>query len=613
MPARAEDSGVPRQSLVAQGTPRVPGRLDLWANGLGFRTLAFVAATAVIVLIALPLLSLLVQAVLPNLFSVPPSLTPSVAGLQSLIQDPYTLGAGVDSLLLATATAVVASIIGIAISYLIVLTDMPGRRLVWGIVWLIFIAPSFLLAQGWELLLEPGGLAGNLLGGILTRTLLSPWGVLFVLSLKLFPFATLAVAPALEGLGQDSVHAARLSGASWSVTWRRILLPLIAPAIIAGALIVFAEVLSDFGVAATLAQSAQFPLVTYAIYSALETFPVNFSEAAAAALLLVGSVAVAQWGQRATAGRRAYGTRVGGVQSLAPVSLGRWRGPALAACLGFAVIAFAVPAATMAIGSVTREGAGGLVVQGLHWTWQNYAQAFRIPYGTDAFVRSFLYAAAAATLGVVLGLLITLAWRRNGGWVTGILQGLLTTTIAVPGIVLGAGYIFFWDQPLLNHVGLLLYGTPFALLLAYVAGGLPYSVRIATGAMAQVPDRMVWAARASGAGLAASIRRIVVPMLGDTWIRIWLMLFAGVMFELPVSQLLYPPGGPTLAVSIVHQFNSTRFGVGAALTVLSTTGVLALTGIIMGARRLFGRHPQSRRRSGPDFTPASPENGGGHP
>lgn len=583
--------GLPRRAdASAPRAARPAGRLASVLAGLGYRTLGLGAAVAVIVLIALPLLSLLVQAALPSLFSAPASLTPSLGGVQSLLQDPYTLASGVDSLVLAALTAVVASAIGLGVAYLVVLTDFRYRSLLWGLVWLVFIAPSFLLAQGWELLLSPGGLATGLAGGLFTRTLLSPVGVLCVLALKLFPFATLAVAPALEGLGQDAVHAARLAGADAFAAWRRILLPLIAPSLFAGGLIIFAEVLGDFGVAATLAQSANFPLVTYSIYAALEQFPANFSEAAAASLLLVGSVALAQWGQRAAAGRRVYATRAGGSRSLAPVRLGSSQGVTVALCALLALLAFVVPAGTTFVASF-RPSVGAGLGPGA-FTLANYVAALHLSYGAESFVRSLVYAALAALIGTFLGLWITLAWRRGGGLTALLLQGLLTTTIAVPGIVLGAGYIFFWDQPALAHVGLILYGTPAALLLAYVAGGLPYAVRVATGAMAQVPESAVSAARASGAGLAALVRHIVVPMLGGTWLRIGLMLFAGVMFELPVSQLLYPPGGPTLAVSIVHQFNSTLFGVGAALTVLSTTGVALVAALLLvfvgGGRRQAG-------------------------
>ncbi len=585
------DSPNPRGSdphHVAKGSgERSPARRNRLSLRIGEGGLSLAAALIVVGLVVLPLLVLLVQAIAPNAFNTPPSLQLSLAGLESLFTDPYTLTSGLDSLLLAAATAVLASAIGVLVAYFLALTDIPAKGVLWGVVWLILIAPSFLLAQGWELLLAPGGLTHALLGGALTRTLLSPAGVMLVLALKLFPFSTIAVSSAFEGLGQDVVHAGRLSGARSTMVWRRILLPLLLPAILAGGLIVFAEVLSDFGIAATLAQTANFPLATFAIYAALEQFPVNFSQAAATSLLLVAAVTIAQGIQRRVSGRRSYVTRWGGNQTLVPVALGRRRGWLFGGMLAFFAVAFGIPAGTTVLASFIPSGAGGLVTSG-HFTLANYQAAWRVPYGAASFGVSLEYGLVAATLGMLATLIIALAWRRRSTWLTGTLQVFLTTAIALPGIVLGAGYIFLWNAPGVQTLGL--YGTPVVLGLAYIAGGLPYAVRVVSGAIAQVPGGAVDAARLSGARLVAQLRFIIVPMLQDTWLRVWLMLFTGVLFELPVSQLLYPPGEPTLAVSIVHQFNGQRFGLGAALTVLSTAsaGVAAL-GLSYGIARLARR------------------------
>jgi len=113
------------------------------------------------------------------------------------------------------------------------------------------------------------------------------------------------------------------------------------------------------------------------------------------------------------------------------------------------------------------------------------------------------------------------------------------------------------------------------------------------GSMVQIPPNAIFAARIGGAGLLRVIYRIFVPLLSDTWFRVWLIIFAGVMFELPVSELLYPAGSPTLAVGIMHQVHAMRFGVGAALTVSATI----MTGFIIASVHLllsFTRRRKSR-------------------
>lgn len=541
-----------------------------WPALSGFGLLGFAVGAAVAVLLVLPLLALLGQAVVPGLFGTPLRLTPTLAVLAGLFGQPYTVQAAVDSAVLGAAVAVAATSLGAAVAYLLERTDLPGKRLFTGATWLVFLAPSFLLAQGWEMLLAPGGLWG---AGPLSGALLSPLGVGAVLTLKLFPFAVFAVQSGLRGLGGDYERAARLAGANRWQTWRRVLLPLLLPALLAGATIVFAEVLGDFGVAATLAQSANFPLVTYAIYAALETFPANFAQAAASSLLLVAAVGLAQGVQSHLFGRRSFATRHQSATVPERHPLGRWRRWAGAGMAALFVLALGVPAASTFAASLLRQLAGGLSASNV--SLANYGALPGLTYGAGALLRSLGLAAGAASLGVVVGLFTLLALRRRSGAGT-FLQLVLTATIAIPGIVLGAGYIFFWNQPWLAHVGLLLYGQPAALLLAYVAGGLPYAVRVGGGALAQVPESLVQAARVAGGGLYATVRRIIGPLLLDTWGTIWLMLFATTVFELPASELLYPAGRPTVAVAIVHQMHNQAFGVGAALSV-AATAVLGLT------------------------------------
>ncbi len=520
---------------------------------------------------------------MPSLFGVPASLRLSGAGFGAMAADPYALQSGLDSLALGLATAVVATALGALVAWLLTLADLPARRLYAGLVWAVFLAPSFLIGQGWSLLLSPGGLGAGVVGG----ALLSPVGVMVVLSLKLFPFATFTVQSGLEGLGDEVIQAGRISGARGLTVWRRILIPLLLPALIAGGLIIFAEVLSDFGVAATLAQSANFPLTTYAIYAALESFPTNFSEAAAMSVLLVALVMLAQTAQRRAVGRRGFATRWGGHKPLARRLLGRWRGTAACGLGLLFAIGLGVPAVSTFLSSVTVHMGAGFALTNL--TFSFYQAAISVPYGMSAFALSLGLAAAAASLTLALGILQSFSWRRQSSPLSRLVDIILTTSIAVPGIVLGAGYIFLWNQPWLAAVGLDLYGTTVLLVLGYIATGLPYAVRLASSAMTQLPEGQVSAARLAGASTRKVLGRIVIPQLAPTWLRIWLLVFAGAVFELPMSMLLYPPGQPTAAVAILHQFHSMQIGTGAALTVLATLGlgavVLALSALLARVTR----------------------------
>src|SRR6202041_4087134 len=112
-----------------------------------------------------------------------------------------------------------------------------------------------------------------------------------LLGLRCVPFSYLAITAALAGLGQEFEDAARVHGASRAAAMR-LIIPILAPAIWSALAIGFAESISDFGVAATLAYNSNFSLATYQLYQAIDNFPPSFPAASAMGALLVAAVAI---------------------------------------------------------------------------------------------------------------------------------------------------------------------------------------------------------------------------------------------------------------------------------------------------------------------------------
>ncbi len=155
---------------------------------------------------------------------------------------------------------------------------MPLRGIIAVTPWLVFLTPSYLKALAWVLLMSSGGYLAQL--GILPQSWSEAFfgleGLVFVHTLGLFPLASFIIASALAGLGSELEDAARLSGSSPLKIWLRINGPLLAPAIALSVIATFAEVLSDFGLASTIARTSNFGVLTYGIYSATSDYPVDF-------------------------------------------------------------------------------------------------------------------------------------------------------------------------------------------------------------------------------------------------------------------------------------------------------------------------------------------------
>lgn len=549
--------------------------------GLGLGALAL--------LILLPLLAVVAQAVFPHLFARHPNLRFDPRALRGVLDTPLDFRMLADSVLMSLGAGLAAAICGGGLALVVGRTDVPGRGLWNGLVWCTLLLPSFLVAEGWTFFLQPMGLLSRAVREPLgwPGVFASPWGVGAILALKFFPFAFLAVSAALPWIGGEQEAVARTLGARRWRVWRRVYLPLLLPFFASGAAIVFADVLSDFGVAITVAESHQFPLLTYGIYSAIYDIPTDFGGAGALSLLLALAVGMAILLQFWFLAAGRFATIHSGYRPPEPARLGPWRWPAVAAVIAFFLLALGIPAGSIAWESVSRSLSFGL--GSYHLTLANYA-ALRTQVGSrglTALGYSLRLAAVTATAAVLLGTLLAYLGTHGSGRLGTFLEGVSLWTISIPGIILAAGYVFLWNEPWLERAHLNLYGTVWALTLAYLAGGLPYVLRFQTGSLAQLDGRLLSAARVLGAGLGRLLGRVVLPLVADSVLILWLFVLANTAFELPASEFLYPPGHPTLAVEVNHFFNSELYGVGTALAVTAAALLIVLVLALRGVLRRF--------------------------
>lgn len=546
-----------------------------------------VPSLLLLLFIVYPLAAIILQSVFPHIYDPLPTLTLSLDGVKEVFTTRQNYLAFLNSLWLGVLTALLASILGTLLAFLARRTDLPLRKTMDGLVWIVFFTPSFLMGEAWSLIFIRGGIPDQLLHfpDALINGFLSPVGVVFILTLKSFPFVYLSVTAALQWLGSEFEDAARLSGARRWRAWLSINVPLLFPAILAAALIVFAEAISDFGTAATIAQNANVTLITYQIYTAINTSPVNFELAAALSLFLFLAIGLALLAQAGILRTRSFQVISGKNRPALLLPLGLWKWPATIFCALVFLLALVLPLGMCLLLSLLHAFGQGLTAS--NWTLDNYAAALaRGSDNLDALQRTFWLAFANASITSILGLPIAFIIRRTRLPGRQLLSFVTLLTIAVPGIILACGYIFAWNAPYLEYIGIggatgiEFYGTVWVLLAAYIGGSLPYATRLGSGALEQVGQTMLEAGRVQGAGLFQLLTRIIGPLLRSSLISIWLLVFTGTMFELAASELLYPPGEPTMPVLIVGLFGTFRFGQGMALAMLNV-GLVALALIVM--------------------------------
>ncbi len=549
-----------------------------------------------LLLIFYPLAAIILQSVFPKLYAAKPDITPQFGLIAQVLSQRHTYVAVFNTLWISVITAVLTCVFGTLLAILTERTDLPGRRVFRLFVWLVFFTPSYMLGEAWTLILIRGSLPDHYLhfSQAFIKTFLSPLGVIIVLSLKGFPLTYLAVSAALQGLGSEFEEAAHVAGARPLRAWLSINMPLLVPAIFAGGLLTFADSISDFGTAATIAQNASVPLVTYQLYSAVYSSPVDFSQAATLSVLLFVLTIGALFLQGRFLRSRSFQVISGRTRPAHRISLKRWKIPALAFCVIVFSLALFIPGLISTLSSFTHFLERGLDPSNL--SLENYTKVLQGNTNDGAALgRSFVLSLIAASISGVVGLPVAFIIRRTNLPGRRLLSFLTVATVAVPGLVLACGYIFAWNAPWLGTFGIgtpngfRIYGTSWGLLFVYIAGGLPLAARLGIGSLDQIGQSLLDSARVQGANLFQLLTQVIAPLMRSSLLSTWLLVFSGSMFALATSELLYPAGQPTAAVAIVKYFNDLRYGVGMALTVLTVIAVSIMLLMLRAIPWLIGR------------------------
>jgi iron(III) transport system permease protein len=403
-------------------------------------------------------------------------------------------------------------------------------------------------------------------------------GLIFVISCYTFPYIFVLVANALDRIPGDLEDASSmLGGGAWR-TARSITIPLALPALLAGALVAFLQAMTLFGSPAILALPAGFHTMTTKIWSLFQ-FPPKPELGAAASLPLLILTIVLLRAQALVLGRRGY-TVVGGKSGPPrPVRLGALRWPALLLCLAMLCLPVFLPYGALLNAALSRVASQPLTPS--TFTLHNiYFVFFELSATKLAMKNTFLLGLMAATCGTVLALVI--AYLTSRAAVTGyrVLGFLATAPIAIPGIVLGVGLFLAYTRG-----PVVLYGTLWILLIAYVTIELPAAYQQLQSAFRSLSPELEEASRILGATRLRTLRDVTAPLLGPSLVATWCFIFVAVVRELSAAVILFTSETKVLSVLI---FDLKESGDLAAIAVLGLTMLVLTAAVIIAANRLPG-------------------------
>jgi iron(III) transport system permease protein len=500
----------------------------------------------------------------------------AVLGSMKIIVNTVMVG------VLSTALAVV---IGGTLAIVLIRVDTPGRRVLERLMTLPLYITPLLTAIAWSWLGSPrGGLINKFAREVLGLSdglvnLHSPIGVIVVAALSYVPLVFLLVGGALRGMDPSLEDSARVHGASPLGAFRRVTAPLVLPAVLGSALLVFVQAIGLFSVPAVLGMPSNFYVATTEIYRLLDNYPPRVGQAAAWGLVLlavtVGLVAL----QGAILNRRSFVTITGKAFRPRIVRLGRVRYVLAAAAWTYVALAVALPVLTLvwaaSISFLTVD------IKLMQFSLKHFHYIlFEYPKTYLALQNSLLLGAATATIVCALGLAISWVVIRTRSRTRPYLDQVSMFPLSTPAMVFALGLLWV-------YVGLKvlpIYGTIWILLVAYVTHYLPFGVRAASGALRQLHPELEDAARVSGASWSKTIRLVTFPLTRPTLAAVWTLLFIFAMQEVSSSILLYSSRSIVLSVVVFDLWEAGNPSGLAALSVLQLAVTFVAMLILIRAR-----------------------------
>jgi iron(III) transport system permease protein len=519
----------------------------------------------------------------------------TLANFVRLFTDATIRKAFLISLAMASLVGLFSCIVATPLAWLVARTDMPGQRLVRSLVMASFVTPPFLGAIAWAMLAAPNsGILNNIyrwaFGLDQSQSLFNIYtftGLVFAITCYSFPFVFTLVANAFDKVPSDLEEASAILGGKPSTTLRRVTLPMVLPAMLAGSLVAIVQAFTMFGSPAILALPAGFHVITTKIWSYFQ-FPPRLDLAAASAVPLLAVTMLLLWGQRWLLGRRGYTVLGGKSGTPRRVKLGHWKWLAGAYVLFILCVTILFPYLALLKVALTHN-----ISEPLSWnslTLHNFHFVlFEFSSTRLAIWNTLILGLATATIATIIALVVSYLVTRRAVRGASLLGILATAPIAIPGIVLGVGLFLAYANPTFG-----LYGTLWILLIAFMTIELPAGYQQLSSAFHGVHPELEEASRILGATRIKTLWQITAPLLRTSLVAAWCFVFIGTIRELSATVLLTT--APTKLVSVII-YDLNESGDYGAIAVLGLLLLVVSFTVVLIANRvpvLGGADPKSQ-------------------
>ena len=503
---------------------------------------------------------------------------------QTVVFSKDNVDAMTNTVIIGFAVTIFGTIVGLFYAWLLGRSDIPCKGLMRALFMIPYMFPPFFGAMAWDMLLSGrGGYVNTWLMntfGLETAPLNinSLWGIIFVEVSYYFPFVFMQVVSALERMDPTLEESARIAGASQGTVIRKITIPLVTPAISAGALLILISSLAHFGVPAILGFSKQIYTLPTVIYACIDRAGGSFEgirQGAALSILLVFVVAMALILQKIVLSSGSYDIIKGKSMRPTLIKLRGAKYPLLVLSVLTLIVIVLVPLVMIFLEGLVK--AYGLPLVPENFTLENFRNLATSKATMDSIQNSLLLSISAGVICMFLGVMVAYVVIKIKPRGKEILEMLSVLPYSIPGTVLAIGVILAWSGALW---GISLYNTIWIILVAYMARYLSFSMKSASASLQQVHPSLEEAARACGASHTESLKDVTLPLIRPAMVAGFFLIFLPSMRELTTSILLYGPYTRTLGVQIFALRDSGQIPQASALAAIAILIIIVCNFIV---------------------------------
>lgn len=481
----------------------------------------------------------------------------------------YYLNTMYNSFKVTITATLISATLGISMAYLTRSVQIRGTKMLNIFIVMAYLSPPFIGAYAWIQILGRAGVVTRFVNGALHTNfegIYGYWGIVLVFALQSFPLIYMYVSGALQNMDNSLNEAAESLGATPLERMKDIILPLLLPTVLAGALLVFMRVFSDFGTPMLIGEGYRtFPTVLYSQFMGEVSNDDFFS--AALCVIIIAFTLIFFFIQRWIAHRHTY--HMSALKPMQPKQAPPMKSFLCHLFVYSVVFLGMLPQLTVIITSFLEENTAHMFTN--KFTLINYVNTI-FSKNSRVVANTYLFGIAAIALVVVCGVLISYLAERRRSFLTSSVDTLTMLPYIIPGTVLGISFLYAFNSP-----PLVLSGTALIIIISLSIRRMPYTIRSCNATIGQISPSVEEAAVSLGASEMRSFWEITIPMMLPGVLAGAIMSWVTVISELSSSIILYRAATQTLTVSIYVEVIRSNFGNAAAYSaVLTLTSVISL-------------------------------------